>query len=238
MANNLIDLKKKAKISLEKVNIFGEKANIVLVLDISVSMRTLYQNGTVQRVVERMLGIGLNMDEDKKIDIYTFGENSHENTSASEQNIDGYVQKILMKEISLEYDTKYAGVMKKIIKRTEQNTNAFTKLFQRNKSEKFDPSVPTFVFFITDGTNNDTKETENLIREASKYPVFWQFVGIGGGKFPFLKKLDKMQGRIVDNANFFPISDIDKESDSELYDKLLHEFPGWLKEAREMGIVK
>ncbi len=42
-----------------------------------------------------------------------------------------------------------------------------------------------------------------------------------------------MEGRYVDNANFFHTENIDKISDDQLYDKLLNEFPEWIKEARE-----
>ena len=45
-----------------------------------------------------------------------------------------------------------------------------------------------------------------------------------------------MPGRVVDNANFFSLDDVDKISDEELYNKLLNEFPMWLKEAIEKGI--
>ncbi len=41
-----------------------------------------------------------------------------------------------------------------------------------------------------------------------------------------------MEGRFIDNANFFHIEDIEKISDEELYNNLLNEFPSWLIEAQ------
>lgn len=38
-----------------------------------------------------------------------------------------------------------------------------------------------------------------------------------------------MEGRYIDNANFFSINDINTMSDDEIYAKLLEEFPTWLK---------
>ena len=46
-----------------------------------------------------------------------------------------------------------------------------------------------------------------------------------------------MEGRYVDNANFFQLNDIMSISDSELYERLLNEFPEWLKEAKQKGIL-
>lgn len=63
----------------------------------------------------------------------------------------------------------------------------------------------------------------------SKTPIFIQFVGIGNERFRFLEKLDDLDGRYVDNANFFSISDINKIQDHELYSLLLKEYPQWLQ---------
>jgi hypothetical protein len=46
-----------------------------------------------------------------------------------------------------------------------------------------------------------------------------------------------MDGRYIDNANFFHIKDIETISDNELYDLLLNEFPDWLKEAKEKNVI-
>lgn len=47
-----------------------------------------------------------------------------------------------------------------------------------------------------------------------------------------------MCGRVVDNCNFFALDDIRRISNSELYDRLLNEFPDWLKAARAKAIVR
>jgi len=48
--------------------------------------------------------------------------------------------------------------------------------------------------------------------------------------------LDNLKGRVVDNANFFAVNDINKITDQELYQRMLTEFPLWLKAAKEKGI--
>ncbi|WP_252867439.1 VWA domain-containing protein [Janthinobacterium lividum] len=47
-----------------------------------------------------------------------------------------------------------------------------------------------------------------------------------------------MQGRLVDNANYFSVSSPDEHSDAELYDLLMTEYPGWLKLARGNGLLR
>ncbi|WP_458458321.1 VWA domain-containing protein [Pseudobutyrivibrio sp.] len=227
---SLIDLSKKARIVLEKKNIFGEKAQVVVVLDISVSMSNLYDNGTVQELSDRLLGIGMNMDLDKSIDVYAFGEKDHEIGSATESNHQGFVSN-MMKKLRLEYATKYAGVMKRVINKSSVKKKG---LFAKKEVAE----VPTLVFFITDGDNSDKSEAEKLIKDSSNQAIFWQFVGVGRARFDFLKKLDDMGGRFLDNADFFQVDDLNKITDEELYEKLLNEFPSWITQARNKNILK
>ena len=74
--------------------------------------------------------------------------------------------------------------------------------------------------------------------EASAYPIFWQFVGLGGRKYGILEQLDTMGGRTLDNANFFQVDDLDSITNAELYARLLNEFPTWLREAKHLVIVR
>lgn len=225
---NLIDLSKKAKVVLEKKQIFGEKAQIVVALDISYSMQGQYSSGVVQELTERLLGIGLNMDLDKSIDVYGFGQKSHSFGSVDESNYQGYIAN---KRINLEGNTNYAGVMADIIKASSAKKGGFFK-----KKEVAD--VPTLVFFITDGDNSDKVQARKLIKDSSNEAIFWQFVGIGHASFNFLKELDDMSGRFLDNADFFEVNDLRNISDEDLYNKLLNEYPQWIKDARVKGILK
>lgn len=249
MTTKLIDLSKKVKISLEKNEIFGEKAAIVIVLDISISMEGMYDNGLVQEVVEKVLAIGMNMDDDKEIQVYAFGKNSYELEEANEHNIEGYVKNILLRNVSLENQTNYAGVMDKIVhrrnneKKPKKRIGIFKKIFGSkeeavNQVKQQNGNVPTLVFFITDGDNHDKPATTMMIRETSNQPIFWQFIGIGNpSRFGYLKKLDDLSDRFIDNANFFPLNDIYSISTQQLYDRILKEFPKWLKEARKEKIL-
>ena len=74
--------------------------------------------------------------------------------------------------------------------------------------------------------------------EAAKLPMFWQFVGLGGHHYGILKDLDEMTGRLIDNCNFFELDDLDDISEEALYENMLEEFPSWLKDASEIGLIQ
>lgn len=237
--SNLIDLTKRASIILEKKKLVGVQAEIVLAIDKSGSMHSLYANGTVQQLVERLLGIGINMDVNKEIDVFQFNTGSTYIASATEANYTTFVNDHKM---GVSGGTNYSPVMEDIIAKygTALPKKAlFGGLFGKKKEETVSvkPTHPTFVFFITDGDNFDRAETERVVRESASQPIFWQFVGIGREDFKFLQKLDDLSGRYVDNADFFKVTDIDQISDDELYDKLLTEFPDWLKEIKAKGML-
>ncbi|MCY9186625.1 VWA domain-containing protein [Bacillus halotolerans] len=229
---NLIDLTKKARIQLEKNQLTDVKAEIVFVIDTSYSMQHLYNNGTVQELVDRLLGIGMNMDANSSIDVFSFSDRAREVGKADEKNHTNYVKD---NRIITNGGTKYAPVMRLILDKYGPAKKGFFNGLFESKSKK--QEIPTFVFFITDGDNDDKSEAEKLIKEASKQPIFWQFVGIGNTSFNFLQQLDTMSGRFLDNANFFQVNDISAITDDELYRRLLNEFPDWLHQAKDKGIL-
>ena len=73
-------------------------------------------------------------------------------------------------------------------------------------------------------------ETDRAIRKSSKHKIFYQFVGIGKYEsFDYLQKLDDLDGRAVDNTAFIKVEDFSRMDDDQLYDKLLEQYPQWLK---------
>ena len=254
----LIDLEKKVEISLAKKNLINEMAQISIVLDISISMRHLFNSGIIQHALERFLALGMKMDFDKKIDVFLFGTNAHQAVSCTPQNYKNFADKEILGRFRLEDSTRYAPVMQKVVENylgyfdnnvttetiTQPKKGFFGKLFGLTEEvtvEKripFEPKDPSLVFFITDGDNHDRQETIRVINKASDKPIFWQYLGIGDSDFSFLRQLDEMEGRYIDNANFQQINDLQKISDEELYDRILSEYPSWLTLARSKGIIK
>ncbi|QGU95657.1 VWA domain-containing protein [Clostridium bovifaecis] len=183
-------------------------------MDISGSMRKLYKSGVVQNILERIYPLATKFDDDGSLDMWIFSHSFNKLSAVVEENFDTYIEaEILNKKPSSSWGrTEYAPVMEDVI-----STYKYSK-------------IPAYVIFITDGQNSDKTKTKQALIEASNYPIFWQYVGIGFEEFEFLKRLDELKGRAIDNANFFQLNDIMSVSDEELYNRLLNEFPDWYKE--------
>lgn len=219
----LVNLAKKAAVSLEKKSLSQEAAKVILALDISGSMTGRYQNGSVDRLVKRVLGLGLNMDDDGSIEVYAFGSGAYRIGIADANNYKTFIPKMLSQR-RLEGSTHYGKVIEMIRRDMWPNDN----------------KTPVYVMFVTDGDTQDRSLTEKQIRKASEEGIFWQFMGISdssySGGFSFLERLDDLSGRYVDNCDFFSVRSSDDLTDEQLYDKMMAEYPGWLKAARNKGI--
>lgn len=242
-APKLLDLSKKAKISLEKVGLQHHNAKVALCLDISGSMSSLYSSGKIQDFAERILALGTRFDDDGSIDIFLFGKNAHDAGELTISNFNGFVNR-LIKQYPLEGSTFYAKALRTIRK------HYFGSASHRKKPLAQD--IPIYVMFITDGDTFDKEDTTKHIINSSYEPIFWQFMAIGESKkdakkgffkslfqsdFTFLEELDNLPDRYIDNANFFSVKDPASISDNELYDLLMQEYPTWVKDAKTSGLI-
>ena len=221
-APKLVDLAKKASISLEKRKLTNIVARVGLILDASGSMRYQYSQGKVQEVINRILPLAVHFDDDGELDIWAFSSRPLALPPATLQNYENYVT-------SIKGGWKEWNMM---------SYNNEPEVISMALAHYQSTDLPVFIIFISDGGVDQDKKIKSLLVDASKQPIFWQFVGIGGRNYGILKKLDTMLGRIVDNCGFFALDDLDSISEQELYDRLLQEFPTWLSEAKNKGIVK
>ena len=234
-----ISLRKQQVINLKKeVGIGGVKAQVVLALDFSGSMEGLYNNGTVQSTLERILPIGLAFDDNEEVDFYLF----HDSFIKVDPNITLSTIGGLAASVKKKYrmgGTNYAPVLNKIIQEyrphtAEVNAGGIRGFFGKTETKVEAARYPVYVIMITDGANFDKEATKSAIIEASKLNIFIQFVGIGPdrGEFKFLEKLDEnLLGKALDNVNFMYIKDLNEISDDALYRGLMTEFPTWFKQA-------
>ncbi len=207
--------KEVARISLKKNNLENVKAQVEFVLDYSGSFSWAYADGTIQELTERIMALALNFDDDGTMPVYGFGVNVKEMKEANLSNLGGYVSKEFGAFSGVERSgTNYSHVINKIV--------------ENHKSDA-PGSDPVFVVFITDGDCHDKSQTDAAMIEASKHNIFFKFVGAGNARFDYLVKLDDgLEERLVDNANFQEINDINSISDEELYDRLIEEFSDYL----------
>lgn len=224
-APQLVNLAKTAAVSLEKKNLNEVKANVVVVLDASGSMFDQYRAGIVQEVINRVIPLAVHFDNDGVLDCWAFACSMKQLRSITLKNVNGYLNAIGLKshgrDIGIGYENNEPLVIKDILKTHKESG---TKL-------------PTYVIFVTDGGITRSKEIEDLLREAAKESIFWQFFGIGGSSYGILENLDDMKGRVIDNCDFFSLGKLSDVSNSQLYDMLLNEFPHWIKEATNKGIL-
>ena len=219
-APKLISLVKPLKVELEKRNLQDVIARVALVMDISGSMTSSYEDGTVQEIVNKILPLAVQFDDDGELDFWYFGNRCERRPTVNMQNYEQavpYDWEDLMS--SLGYGTEELVVMKEVVAEYEVST------------------LPAYVVFITDGGFFDRNRIKDFLISASYLPIFWQFVGVRGSGYGLLEELDNMDGRYVDNANFFALDDFKTVPDDELYSRLLNEFPAWLKLAKNNGVL-
>lgn len=101
---------------------------------------------------------------------------------------------------------------------------------------------PVLAIVVHDGGVGSTKAISEKIKSLANegVPIFLQFVGWAGSSYGILEKLDILEGRRIDNTGFFALSDRDLKEmpDEVLLEKILKEFPTWLKAAEKEGIVE
>ncbi|SEG41093.1 Stress response protein SCP2 [Actinacidiphila yanglinensis] len=218
----LVNLYKQAGISLQKQGITGQRAAVYLVLDHSASMKSYYRSGTMQHLANQVLGLSANLDDDGVVPVVFF---SSRVDLVSEISLDNHADRVEVLHRKLPWGgTCYAPAMRAVIDHYQQ----------------CGATDPAFVVFQTDGEPFDRGETKRLLQQTCTLPIFWQFVGFGNPRgLKFLRGLDTLKGRAIDNAGFFAAGHDPRErGDAELYDCLMSEFPSWLKTARAARVIR
>lgn len=204
----LIDMSKSSKIDMSK-----HTARVALAMDYSGSMDWLYDNGSVQATITRLLPIALKFDDNGELECWLFSNGKERLKAVNKDNYSDYVKKVMKKARMFMGGTNYAPVLTEMVRYYKD----------------IEPSdIPAFIIFITDGANSDRGETDSIIRELSEYNIFVQFVGIGDERFDYLKSLDDLSGRKHDNTGFVAVEDMNKMTDQELYTELLRQYKDWL----------
>ncbi|MDX3800305.1 VWA domain-containing protein [Streptomyces sp. AK04-3B] len=224
----LVSLYKSAGASLARHGLDGQRAAVYLVVDYSGSMKPYYQDGSVQALADRVLGLSAHLDDDGRVPVVFFSTDVDAVTDIALADHRGRVDRIVA-GLGHMGRTSYHLAMDAVI----------DHYLEGGARE------PALVVFQTDGGPINKLAAERYLCKASKLPLFWQFIGFGdrgSRQFDFLRRLDELpvpSKRAVDNAGFFHAGpDPRKVSDADLYDRLLSEFPQWLTAARAHGIVR
>lgn len=206
------------KINEEKgVDFTKHKARVMVALDYSGSMSSLYRRGAVDKALERLLPLGLKFDDNGSMELWLFTEGFYEMPEVTYKNCRGYLNKNLPSARRFDMGgTDYSPVLNEIL--------------TKHKRHSYD-GIPTYVIFLTDGgcSRSDEKKTDKVIKKMAEENIFVQFVGIGNNSFTYLHHLDDFKERRCDNTGFTDINIMGDVSDDELYTQLLKEYSVWVK---------
>ncbi|WP_320784631.1 VWA domain-containing protein [Streptomyces sp. CRN 30] len=224
----LVSLYKTAGVSLAKHGLGEQRAAVYLVVDHSGSMRPYYEDGSVQALADRVLGLSAHLDDDGTVPVVFFSTDIDAVTDIELAGHQGRIERIVS-GLGHMGRTSYHLAMDAVIDH-----------YLDSGAE-----APALVVFQTDGGPVSRPAAERYLCKAARLPLFWQFVGFGdpdSRQFDFLRRLDELpvpHRRVVDNAGFFHAgADPRQVPDRLLYDRLLDGFPEWLAAARDAGIVR
>ncbi|MEG3626164.1 vWA domain-containing protein [Streptomyces poriticola] len=224
----LVSLYKSAGASLTEHGLDGLRAAVYLVVDYSGSMRPYYRDGSVQALADRVLSLSAHLDDDGTVPVVFFSTGIDAVTDIALTTHQGRIDAIVA-GLGHMGRTSYHLAMDAVI---DHYLDSGT-------------TEPALVVFQTDGGPINRPAAEKYLCKAARLPMFWQFIGFGdpdSRQFDFLRRLDDLPvpaKRVIDNAGFFHAGEDPRNvSDTDLYDRLVAEFPQWLSAARAQGIVR
>lgn len=206
----------------------GLRARVLLVIDKTGSMHRQYATKAIHRVVERMVPVAVQLDDDGALECYLYARSFAKLPDLHVADLERWPDEYL------HLNGTHGGIPYGPIGGANDEIPIITEIISKLRAGD---AMPTLVLFFTDGGFSRRREIEALIRNAARLPAFWQFVGIGHADYGLLEKLDELTGRIVDNAGFFALDDIDSVTDAVLYERLLSEFPTWVQHAKQARIL-
>src|SRR3954451_11411475 len=158
--------KQQVAVSLEKRGAAGIRARVVLVLDASGSMTTLYSRGAVGRVVERMAAVAAQLDDDGEMQAWTFASRPARLPDLTLGELPGWIRLhvrvgAMFKQRRLEpgqLDMKTVGIQNE-----EQKVIAEVRRYVTAEPTP----EPTLVLFFSDGGVYRNSEIEQQLRAAT-----------------------------------------------------------------------
>ncbi|MCD0452635.1 TerD family protein [Actinocorallia sp. API 0066] len=165
----LLPMTKQVAVCLAKHRLGHHDARVALCIDVSGSMYDLFDSGQVQRLIERVLAMGLRFDDDGKVDVFAFSDKAVRIGELGTDNHVGFADEIWQGP-SLGGGTSYGPAMR-LIRRYYFGTAA-------KRRTPLHADRPVYVMWITDGASSDERLSVSHITSSSYEPIFWQFMAI------------------------------------------------------------
>lgn len=214
------------RLSLEKRNVPTDvKLAVKMVSDVSGSMRSLYNNGVMQELVDRLIPVAMRFDDNGELESFAFGDRAVEmDAPITDADFGNYIGKKFLVNVPngvLWSGTKYSEALKAI----EESVNpkrTFMQMFAKKSNAQ-----PSYILFQTDGeTNGDEEQTERILERLGKLKCYVQFIGVGNAHFGFLREMADQ----FDHVGFVTFPDLANTSDQAMYEALLsEEVCSWIK---------
>lgn len=230
----------------------GIDAEVVLALEVSRLMAPLYISGMLRELVDHLFTLSLCFDDDGVVPAWAFAHEAEALTPLTRAELEGWMDREITSHPGrFRADCSYAPVLEAICRRyfprewalpqVERKIGGALKRTVREYPSLIDQRpFPIFVIVVTGGDCDDPTETLRVIQRASHLPIFFQFAGISlpgiaAPEFTFLRRLDRLPDRHVDNCGFFEPRDFREPRD--LFVGLLNEFPDYLAEERVSAML-
>lgn len=193
------------------------RVKTVLCCDASGSMAEMYQNGRVQRALDKFFAFATTLQDECSVDLWAFGAKSRQFGAVTMDNVRDYTF-----AESGGYE-RWMGLLNYQYNNEPEAMRDIMMIYGALK-------VPTLVLFLTDGRLNSDWQIEEILIKASRFPVYWQFIGLHGSEYGILDQLEEIDGRHTQNAGFLKVDDIDDLTDNALFEHLLYGVDAWLQE--------
>lgn len=221
-------LRETIKINLSKAGFDSDNicAKVCFVLDESYSMQGMYKDGSVQKVLDKLLAISFFLDDDGDIDIFAFNTSGRMLPQADQDNHGEY-------KFKPNYGgTAYADVMEKVedfyyggsVKKAGFIGRMFGKkdvVSEAKGRADTDDKHPVYVFFLTDGETGDHSTDIRALSElsAKHSDMFIQYLTIGDSRFG---AIEEIVSNNPTNTSIVHVGDLDSGGDA-LLEKLITE---------------
>ncbi len=217
------------------------KAAVMATFDSSGSAMPLYQSGEMQKVADLAFAAGLVFDDDGTVPVSFFDNRIADLGDITLGNCAGFVAR----QNPGWGGTSYVAALRWVIETAGYSNVALgsggggflRKAIGSSLSVKATADYPVFAMVFTDGDPGDAPAATELLVQMSQLPIFVQFVGVGPAQFSYLEHLNKLGGRLVDNAGFFAARDAGGSTEKMLTG-LLNELPAYIPAARQAGLLR
>lgn len=218
---------------LNNRGIRGVKANGILLLDKTGSFKDEYEEGLVQGVCQSVFPFVLETDPDKKMPIFTFGNDVVEHPEITLENWDGYIRnQKLDRDGRWGSFTEYAPVIERALKYSGFiSSGLFGAKYKANAKDGY----PVVGYLGTDGANRDADRVWELMDLCREHKMNFYLMCLGldtDGREPFVFLRDLADE--YPNVGFARLQNIERLLETgEFYSRMVpQEMADWLREKR------